>query len=117
MNRLKFGELRKYSVDSLLKEKPKKLKYLEFICNEKPDNYSIEINGVNVFCRDYNINYGDGWVIISFVNKNGDLICNISAFGSNENKEDECFLVGYGEIMSQTSLRRMNGKNAQIIEY
>lgn len=109
MSRLKIGEYKIYSADQLLRDKPDRLEGLEIVCNEKPDNYSIHVNEVNVFCRGYEIVYGTNYVIIHFKDKHGKVICNITAAGSSEYKKDECFIVGYNKIISQTSLRVING--------
>lgn len=109
MSKLKIGEYKVYSADQLLKERPNRLEGLEIVCNEAPDNYSIHVNEVNVFCRDYQIVYGKNYVIIHFKDKYDNTICNITAVGSSEYKKDECFIVGYNNIISQTCLRVING--------
>jgi uncharacterized secreted protein with C-terminal beta-propeller domain len=108
MRELDIGEYEVYSVDQLLKDKPDRLHGLQIRCNEEPDNYSIRVNEANVFCRDYEIVYGSTYVVIRFLDKYGNVVCNVSASGSSEWKDNECFIVAYNKIISQTSLREIN---------
>jgi hypothetical protein len=102
-----FG-LKKFSVDQLLKEKPKQLPFLEPI-EEEPGNFQLNVNHVNIFdVRTHELIYGTCWVIIRFYNKNKKLLATLSAFGSGDGKEDEYFYAGYGKIISGTSMRILN---------
>ena len=108
MSKLNLGEYKTYSADQLLKDKPKRLEGLEIVCNEKPDNYSIDINGITVFCKSYEIHYGACFVTIHFKDKYNNMVASISVAGSSEYKADEYFIVNYNGIISQTDLRVMN---------
>ena len=96
----------RYSVDELLKDRPEKIKDIEFDDNGE-GLFSININKVTVFANKYEIIYGRSYVIIRFYDRKRP-VASLSAFGGcNGDKPDEAFIVGNGEIMSETSYRVM----------
>jgi hypothetical protein len=103
-------DMKKYSVDQLLKDRPEKIPDLKPINDE--GNYSLQVNKVILYdIKDHEIIYGKHYVIIKFINNKKQKVAAVSAFGSCGDdkfpKPDECFYVGYGEIVSETSLRVM----------
>lgn len=102
-------EIKKFSVDELLRERPETLSCLK--PTEDEGNFSMDVNRVTIFdVRSHKIVYGKNYAIVKFYNKNGVQLANLSAFGSCDgDKTDESFYVGYGSIISETSLRVMKG--------
>lgn len=112
LEKLEVCEIRKISVDELLKEQPEQLPFLEPTENE-PDNYTMNVNKVIIHdVRSHELVYGRSYVIIHFYNKYDTVIASISAFGSNEYKEDEHFYIDSGSIVSETSLRVLSSYNS-----
>lgn len=103
--------MKKYSVDKLLKKKPKKLKGIEFSDNGS-GQYYVQINGVVVFADRYEIAYGKKYVVLRFF-KDEDIAATVSAFGSSKYKEDEAFIIDFSGIKSETSYRVMKNMFAK----
>lgn len=100
---LGFSEKIRYSVTQLLKDKPERLEGFDFICDE---DYYVEINGVIVFAEDYQIIYGNGYIVLRFYNSEGDCVATLNAFeGTNDNPEG--IVVMNGKIFSETALKRV----------
>lgn len=111
MNMTKLGicEIRKISANELLKEKPKKLPFLKAVEEEK-NNFCMIINRVDVFgIVNHELVYGNDYVVVKFYNARNEAISTLSVVGSNEYKEDEFLYISYGSIVSETSIRVMNG--------
>ena len=58
--------MKKYSVDKLLKKKPKKLKGIEFEDNGSGEYY-VKINDIVVFADRYEIAYGKKYAVLRFL--------------------------------------------------
>lgn len=109
MDKLEIYETRKISANELLKEKPTQLPFLQPI-EDEPNNFNMNVNRVVIHdVRKHKIVYGENFVIIKFYNSENKSVANLSVFGSNENKEDEYLFIRDGSIISETSMRIMNG--------
>jgi hypothetical protein len=106
--KLDIFDIKKFSVDRLLIEKPEKLSCLESIEIE-PNNFSMSINEITVHdARSHKLVYGTEFVVIKFYNSESKQIATLSAFGScSGEKSDESFYVGLGSVVSETSFRVM----------
>lgn len=100
--------MKKFSVDELLRERPNTIGDLRCYPVEGK-KYSVTVNGVDIFANRYEIVYpgtSGNFVILQFYDYNNKHVASISAFGSNEVKEDECFyLIDDNEIVSETKFR------------
>lgn len=89
----------KYSIDELLRDKPTKLKEITF--QEYEGDVFINVNGVTVFARDYEMIYGEELVMIKFWD--GDhLVACISEYGSNDIANSGLFFIKNAAIVSQS---------------
>jgi len=105
-----FGT-RKFSADELLKSKPERLPDFEPVENE-PNNFTMDINKVTVHdVRYHKLVYGSNYVIAKFYDGYSKVLASLSVFGSCQgDKPDECFIVGFGSIISETSFRVMKSE-------
>lgn len=98
---LGFSEKIKYNVGQLLKDKPEKLEGFEFVYG---DDYYVDINGVIVFAEDYEICYGDTYMVLRFYNSEAECVATLNAFeGTKENPKS--IVVMNGKIFSESALR------------
>lgn len=94
-----------YSADELLKTKPDRLEGLRF---SEDDSTTITVNDVTIHADEYEVVYGEVFVIIRFY-KSCEVVASVSLFGSREeHKKDEVFVIDEsGRLNSETSFRIM----------
>lgn len=93
-----------YSADELLKTKPDRLEGLNF---QKDESTTITLNEVTVHADNYEIRYGNSFVVLRFYKENSLVAC-FDVFGSNKHKEDEMIIIDeLGHLISQSSFRVM----------